>query len=320
MIDRPRVETLSQSTDEVEPKRAFAYWRDTALAMSGVSPDTQARRLFSAKRLVAVTRNATLLHTHGKRIDCERTARHIRRDERDAVTLALFLRGSGYLEQRGQGARVEPGDLSLTVTNRPYRIGAFEDYEEVRLAVPRALFTRIVGDPEALIGRRFERNGPSLLLANYLQGYAGMAAQMSQAEADIAIEGALHLLRGLVDKPLVETSVEALRTLAMVHVERCLHDPDFGPEALRAVLNVSRTRLYAAFAGEGAAAEGVANAIRAARLARAHQRLTDPRHDRQSIAAIAHGCGFTDPSRFSHAFRRRYGHSARDLRALRGEI
>lgn len=320
MTDRPRVETLSQNTDEVEPERAFAYWRDTALAMSGVSPDTQARRSFSAKRLVAVTGNTTLLHTHGRRIDCERTAQHIRRDGRDAVTITVFLRGSGYLEQYGQGARVLPGDLSLTVSNRPYRIGAFEDYEEIRLAVPRALFTRIVGEPEALIGRRFERNGPTLLLSNYLQGYAGMISQMSQTEADVAVEGALHLLRGLVDRPLVDPSMEALRTLAMVQVERRLHDPNFGPEALRANLNVSRSRLYAAFARDGDNGEGVAGAIRETRLSRAHQRLCDPHYDRHSIAAIARECGFADPSSFSHAFRRRFGLSARDLRALRGSV
>ena len=134
---------------------------------------------------------------------------------------------------------------------------------------------------------------------------------MTEAEASIAVESTLHLFRGLVGAPMGDVSADALRSLAAVHIERSLHDPGFGPDALYRALCVSRSRLYAAFAD----GEGVAAAIRDARLDRAHRQLSAPAHAGDSVTAIMYRCGFTNASGFSTAFRRRFGIAPRDLKA-----
>ena len=52
------------------------------------------------------------------------------------------------------------------------------------------------------------------------------------------------------------------------------------------------------------------------RLARAHRLLSDPRFANRSIAALALEAGFGDLSYFNRAFRRRYGVSPSDVRAV----
>lgn len=312
MTERIGVKTLRQSTAAVEPKRAFEFWHDTALAMSGASVTvSEERRSFAASRLVAVTAHGTLLHTEGQRIDVERSVRHIRQDERDTITIALVLRGTEYFEQGTRGGLMTPGDISVTDSGRPFLIGAYEDYEEIRLSATRAAFRAHVGEPEAYTGRLI-RHGPlNTLFATCLQSYAALVPNMTEAEADIAVEGILHLFRGLVGAPTGYVTGDALRSLAAVHIERSLHDPGFGPDALYRALCVSRSRLYAAFAD----GEGVAAAIRNARLDRARRQLSAAAHTGESIAAIMYRCGFTNASAFSTAFRHRFGIAPREFKA-----
>lgn len=291
--------------------RAFEFWRHTALAMTGVvSREPDQGPEFAAHRFVAAATHSTLLHTQSTQIDIARPAQHIRRDGRDDITIAVFLRGTRYSEQGNRGRRMVPGDISIVDTSRPYLAGGYEDYEEIRLITARALFRAHVGEPEAFAGRTIGHGHLNTLFVTYLQAYAAQVATMTDAEAKSAIEGALHLLRGFTSVSEDEVASDALQSLAAVHIQRRLHDPSFGPDALCKTLYVSRSRLYTAFA-EG---EGVAASIRDARLDRARRYLSMPGHAHESIATIMVRCGFTDASAFSKAFRRRFGMSARDAR------
>jgi AraC-like DNA-binding protein len=58
------------------------------------------------------------------------------------------------------------------------------------------------------------------------------------------------------------------------------------------------------FEGEGVT---FSEFVLAQRLARARRMLADPRHDAETISAIAFACGFGDLSYFNRVFRRQYG-------------
>lgn len=311
LADPPFVKTFVQSTAEVEPGRAFEYWRDSLSALSGVDiHTTKPASSFSAGRFIARATHSVLLHTKSDQVGVTRLAHHIRRDDDDAVAIAMPLSGRGYFEQGNRGARKAPGDISLVDTNRPYQAGAYEAYAELRLRVSRSLFRTHVGEPDVYAGRMIPSGPHSALFASYLQTYAGLVGRMSDAEAKVAIEGALHLIRTFTAASEGPVSSEALRSLALVHIERGLHDPQFGPDTMCRSLQVSRTRLYAAFAD----GEGVVATIRDARLDRARTYLSHPAQARESVATIMIRCGFTDPSLFSRSFRRRFGMAPRDVR------
>lgn len=308
MSVRETVPILVETTDAVEQKHAFDYWRSTVLARvdaTPLAPDVP----FAAGRRLAITRHGAVFHTLSNPIGVERTALHVRRDGRDDIAIVLLLQGSGYVEQGNGGALLSAGDVTVHAMDQLFAIGSRDSYEEIRLQVPRAAFLSQVGSVQAFAGRRLRATSLSGLFATYLRSFSETIGGLSEAEAGIALEGVLHLLRALADgqgeKAGDDLSGDAVRALALAHIERRLHDPAFGPEALPAALRVSRSRLYAAFTGD----EGVAAKIRDARLDRAYRRLRGGTR----IASVMTSCGFTDAATFSRAFRRRFGVAPRDV-------
>ncbi|WP_348645250.1 AraC family transcriptional regulator [Methylobacterium sp. BTF04] len=309
------IHTELQSTQGVADRQAFDYWRSTALARVDASlPDPTLT--FRAERSLSVTRHATVIHTRSDPVGIERRAHHIRGDGVDDVSISLLIGGRGYHEQGSHGARVEAGDISFGALNSPFASGASERYEEVRLFVPRATFLAQVGQVEPLAGRVLQGGSvPSTLFSSYVHGFARAVPYMSEADVAIALEGTLHLLRGLVDaqdqKSAMPASEATLRSLAVSHIERRMHDPALGPAEICKTLGISRSRLYAAFRNEA----GVAAAIRNARLERAHRRLSSSGSATDTVATIMFACGLTDAPSFSRSFRRRFGMTPRDVRA-----
>ena len=304
-----------QSTAGIEPDSAFDYWRSTALECLAVAPVEDVGQ-FSAQRLRVVTSLGTLFHTHSSPIVVERQIQDIRRDGSNDVSLSLVLGGRGHHEQGNRGGVVERGGIGIVTLDRPFISGASETYEEMRLHISRSTFLAHVGSPKEVAGRTFTGSGLSELLAVYLRSFAGSVERMSAAEAAHAFEGALYLVRGVVNLgatvPSQDLSKTAVRSLVLAYMQRRLHDPSLDPAAISAALRISRTRIYIAFAPNG----GVAAAIRDARLDLVLRRLGSQAWDGEPIASIARASGFRDGGVFSRAFRRRYGLSARAFRHL----
>jgi AraC-like DNA-binding protein len=103
----------------------------------------------------------------------------------------------------------------------------------------------------------------------------------------------------------------ALRERLRCVVKRNMNSPDFGPETLRRLVAMSRSKLYRIFEGTG----GVARFIQDERLDAARQRLADI-GDKTSIRALAGEVGFLEHSTFSRAFKLRYGSSPTEFREM----
>lgn len=314
-----KVLTLGETTENIEPSRTFDFWRNTALKNLGRVGRLDPHGPFSASRLAVVSSHTTLLLTESSPVSVEGDLRHVRQAGRDDVVVSFFLSGHGYLEQGSCGHIVGVGDIGFIRLDRPFAVGALTPYRELRFSVPRLEFEAQVGSADGLVGRRIRASPSTELLMTYMHSVAQSATGMSDAEAGLAVKGALHIVRALVrdrdEDSEGQASSDVLRSLARVHIERYSHDPSYGPEAMAASLNVSRSKLYRAFAeGEGIAAE-----IRDARLDRVRRWLESPANDCSSIKTLMHACGFTDAPTFSKAFRRRFDMSAKDVRALRSD-
>jgi len=311
------VPSVVETTDHVESKWAFDFWRSTALAPFGDVARVQPRGDFRARRLAVGTAEWILTHTVSSPVSLKIGARHIDRSSPEMVVIGLALDGIGYQEQADRGGRIATGGISFLSRGRPLLAGTQTDYEEIRLAVPRGAFETWIGDADAFAGRCIAGQPANAAFAACFRTFARSAAWMTGDEAGVAVEGVLHMLRGLArppaDRPAVPVSRAAVLSLARAHIERRLHDPTLGPSEIQAVLGVSRAHLYRAFAET----DGIAAAIREARLTRAHHRLAAPRNDGVKIATIAYACGFADVPTFNRAFRRRFGISPGDLRAAR---
>lgn len=309
------VPSLVETTNHIEPKRSFEFWRCTALAAFGDIDRQHPRERFSAKRLTVASTGWSLTHTVSSPVEVEFRSRHVDRNARGIVVIGLALDGIGYQEQNGRGAQLTPGDISFLSRNRPFVAGTQSAYDEIRLAVPRELFEAWVGDADAFVGRSLTPHPAGAEVRFRLRSLANSIAWMSEDEAQAAIEGVLHLLGRLVDgaaqrtKP-EEVSQAAVVSLARAHIARRMHDPDLNPRDIQVALGLSRTSLYRAFAETG----GIAAAIRDARLDLARRRLQAAHDDKMRIAMIAYACGFTDVPTFNRGFRKRFGLAPGDLR------
>ncbi|MCJ2143181.1 helix-turn-helix domain-containing protein [Methylobacterium sp. E-066] len=312
MRGKDKVPVFIAETGAVEQPKAFAYWRDTVMSAADITPFDSVVP-FSASRMVAASAHGTLLRTVSGPIGVDRDMRHIRRDGRDEMSIMLIVAGEGYVEQGDHGTLLRAGDVAFHAMGQPGAAGSRKGYEEIRLVVPRATFLAQVGNTQDVVGRKLGATPARGLLSAYLAAFTTSVSGMSEGEAGIAVEGVLHLLRGVIhgrtEPADGELSAEAMRSLALAHIQRRLHEPEFGPNSLAASLRVSRSRLYAAFAG----GQGIAATIRDARLDRAHDRIVMMRNTGARIASIMTSCGFTDPAAFSRAFRQRFGLSPRDL-------
>lgn len=318
MSAKTTVPVFFGTTEVVEEKRAFDFWRSTVMSAADLER-LDLDRPFSASRMIATSPHGGVFHTVSRPYSLQRTSSHVRRDGRDEVGILLALKGRGYMEQGYNGCLLEAGDISFQTWARPGSGGGLSDFEEIRLTVPRATFLSQIGDIQDLAGSKIAAGPLNDLYGAYMRAFAASVPNMTVAETGIAIESALHLLRGIVhgrtSRADHELSSNALRSLALARIEHCLHDPEFGPASLAADLRVSRSRLYAAFSG----GEGIAATIRSARLDRAHDRMRRARKPGLKIAPIMASCGYTDCAAFSRAFRQRFGLSPRDFVAQGGD-
>ena len=92
-------------------------------------------------------------------------------------------------------------------------------------------------------------------------------------------------------------------------IARRLDDPNLDATSIADALGCSRATLYRAFADHSATVYGY---IRELRLQRAKERLEAATRE-ETVAEIAGSLGFTDPSNFGRAFRRRFGHAPGQL-------
>ncbi|KQP52543.1 helix-turn-helix domain-containing protein [Methylobacterium sp. Leaf108] len=311
------VPSVIETTDRVEARWAFEFWRSTALAPFGDVARVRPDGPFRARRLAVAQADWVMTRTVSSPVGLTFGRRHVDRNAPETVVVGLGLDGLGYHEQRGRGGRIAAGTVSFLSRNRPFVAGTHCDYEELRLAVPRRTFEAWVGEADAFAGRLIADEAASGAFQTCFRAFAASVAWLSEDEARIAVEGVLHMLRNLARDPHapsgVQVSREAVLALARAHIARRMHDPGLDPDEIHTVLGLSRAHLYRAFSDT----DGVAAAIREARLLRAHRRLTSPTGDRPKIATIAYACGFTDVPTFNRAFRKRFGHAPGELRADR---
>jgi AraC-like DNA-binding protein len=157
------------------------------------------------------------------------------------------------------------------------------------------------------------------LLRDFVVALTDRLPTMRADEAPVVAVALRDVLAACL-RPSADAAARAQPQLDMLAFRRAeriidanLHRPDWGPEELRRALGVSRSTLYRVFEPSG----GVAEHIRARRLARAHALLRNSNGGRR-ISEIGRACGFASEAHFSRAFRQAYGHTAREVMAFGG--
>jgi len=224
--------------------------------------------------------------------------------------------GSSLNLQDGHEAILQPGDLMLCDSSRPYSIRFDQPNRMLVLRLPEDRLSARFEDPDALVGRRLgvESLGASLLSAFVHNLWGAPVANDDEADCEgplldaaINLLAAAHGLAPAAPGPLAPCSKQRIRRF----VDENLCDPELSVGGVARAMGLSPRYVQMAFADIATTPLAY---IRRKRLQLAAQQLR--RHGPGcNITDLGFSLGFNDLSHFSRAFKARYGVGPREYRA-----
>lgn len=157
------------------------------------------------------------------------------------------------------------------------------------------------------------------IFADYMKVLASQAGGLLMQDGPAIADSTVSLMRSCLqpqagaESPSRSVLDATLMGRARRFIDAHLASPDLGPDTLSDDLAMSRASLYRLFRPVG----GVARFIQQRRLQRVHELLCNPDEHRR-ISELALTYCFSDEAAFSRAFRREYGYTASEARAMRG--
>ncbi|WP_168221108.1 helix-turn-helix domain-containing protein [Actinomadura sp. WMMA1423] len=307
------------STEQVPPQDRTAYWREVICSTFIQLDVAQA----GGARFRGMVRNHQVGPIRATRIltdpmTAERSRRHLRSAEEDVCLLALQLRGRTVGHQDGRRAVLEPGDLALFDSTRPYLVDfQGSQFDHLVLQFPRAALRERGIEAGAATAHRIAVDStigrlvsPFLINATRVADTAGPETGRRLAEMALdLVATALAPLTG-VDRPPASPGEELLRRVRL-YMQLHLSDPCLSPPKVAAAHNISLRQLHRLFAREGTT---FGRWLREERLRRCFDDLGSPLLAGLSIAEIGARWGLPDAPGLSRAFRARYGMSPREHR------
>lgn len=254
-----------------------------------------------------------LIEVEARDHSVHRTRRHIERAGDDHCLMIFQLAGSSVFVQDGSHAVLQPGDLVLSSSDRPYSWLHPESFSVYMLVLPQALMDVPPNGLLSLAGRVVERHGPfGSLLIPFVQQLAQepelLRGEMGHRVAQNLVELVSTRLFTQLSAEVDDRARPHLQMFRRVtdYISAEIGDPELDVAGIARANHVSVRYLQAIFQEQGVT---VSAWVRQRRLARIRQDLGDPRFAHRSIGDIAASWGFVDPTSFSRAFRSAFGQS-----------
>lgn len=248
----------------------------------------------------------------------ERTPELIGRADKSYFKLSLMLSGTGLLIQDDREAVLQPGDLAVYDTNRPYSLVFGAEFRTMVVMFPKHL---VALPPEMMAQLTAVRisghEGLGAMIVPYLTQLAGNLEQLSGATGARLTQSAMDLVTTLFthELDLDTTSNDPHRALMQrihAHIDRNLASADLNPTSIAAAHFISTRHLHGLFQEQGTS---VSTWIRIRRLERCRRDLVNPLFADRPVSAIAARWGFVDAAHFSRTFKAAYEVSPSEFRA-----
>lgn len=239
--------------------------------------------------------------------------------EQAGYKVTLQLSGRSEIRQSSRSALLTPGEWSIYDTTRPYEVDVDEGAHFLVMQVPGKHAETWQPHMHNAVARSFSaRQGCGRMAMDLLRVALNEHAHLSESAARDAANAVLQMMGldisertgGQLEQDQIGVKQAQLRRVQQ-HIMENLHDPNLSPASTAAVFRMSRRYLYNLFA---LASTTPAEFILGTRLQRSRDVLRDATQSARQIGDIAYRLGFSDATRFSHAFRKRFGASPSEYR------
>jgi AraC-like DNA-binding protein len=249
-----------------------------------------------------------------------RSATRISRDNMRDYCFHVAIDGiietvTGSLKER-KSEQFVPGILALDL-NQKMRMVRPTRARVLAFFLPRAVVEANIRDAESLHGRVITYTSPlTRMIFDHLSALCRELPALPDHAAEPAIRACAQLIMAAFGKQQrLDLSTSAAARSVLQHqvrryVQTHLRSPELSPKQILQTFKMSRPTLYRIFEQEG----GLATYIRNCRLRAAATEMIEL--PSLNILSIADDFGFGSASDFTRAFRRAYGISPQDFRAL----
>lgn len=250
--------------------------------------------------------------------EVERTPELIARaEDRRYFKLSLQIAGSGLLVQDNREALLQPGDIAVYDTGRPYSLVFDDDFRMMVVMFPQTLLDLPRDAMGELTAVRFAHGqGLSGMIAPFLEQMANRIDRLTGPTGSRLAHNAVDLVTTMFASELGALAQpgghRALAGRIRSYIEENLGDPRLDPARIAAAHFISTRHLHGVFREEGTT---VAAWVRTRRLEHCRRDLVDPLLADRPIGAVAARWGFLDAAHFSRLFKSTFGRSPSEVRA-----
>jgi AraC-like DNA-binding protein len=247
-----------------------------------------------------------------------RTSGVVRRRPAELLKICLQVRGRATVHQDGAEVVVEPGQMAMYDTGRPYDLRLEGSWACAVLAFPGPA----LGLPRHAVDAARMRplsvaDGPGAVLAGFVTSSVTQLPTIGPGSAERLGVAGLHLVAGALSGALPAAGAgsphwqDAVRLQVLAYVRAHLADPDLSHARVAAAHHMAPRSLTRLFEHEPAT---VSEYIRSRRLDAVRRDLGDPLLAARSIAAVAARWCFTDQAHLTRAFRAEFGLTPSEFR------
>ena len=248
----------------------------------------------------------------------ERTPLLLENGEPSYYKASLQVSGTGLLVQDGREAVLQPGDLAIYDTGRPYSLLFENDMRMLVLMFPRELLGLPPTAIKELTAHRFSSDdGLGAMIIPFLQNVSQNLDRLGGLTGPRLVNSAIDLITTMFANELdfdadPRDSHQLLMQQIRRYIELNLGSPELGPAQIAAAHFISTRHLHGLFRQKGTT---VSTWIREQRLEKCRRDLIDPLNAHLSVGAIAARWGFIEAAHFSRVFKAAYDAAPSELRA-----
>ncbi len=313
------LKTRCASTENIPPEHRLEFWDDyNASILVGLRSSTYSKTGFVATQDNLHFERLGLARINGNEHVVERDCSLIRSVPKESIFVSLILGCESFFYQGKNCKLLKPGELMIYRTDKPYLFGFSGSMHQLTFDMTMEDFSehcRYNFKEPLKVGS--DNPAQRLLVRTLAERTEQFLDVPRDDRAGRYQEDVYDLLAGIVSDHSGAHRPSALTTsyllVAKQYIQDHLSDPLLNCEQVAGATGVSSRHLARLFSLEKLS---LGQFIQKKRLERARQLLMSPRGQRLDVSEIAYSHGFSSQSHFARTFKKRYGITPSDTRAL----